>query len=83
MMGGKALSTPLPSYVKLNLQDYPKSDDDKALMANIAYSFVIGSLTYAMIVKTQIKRREPAHSRGSCTLAETQWGGGLSLCEIN
>ena len=40
MTGGKSLSTPLPSYVKLNLQDCPKSDDDKALMAKVPYSLL-------------------------------------------
>ena len=49
MKGGKALSTPLPSYVKLSSQDSPKIDDEKAQTAHISYSCVVGSLMYAMI----------------------------------
>ena len=49
MKGGKALSTPLPSYVKLSLQGSPKFDDGKAKMAQVPYSSIIGSLMYAMI----------------------------------
>ena len=47
--GGKALSTPLPPYVKLCLNDCPKIDVEKAKMAKVLYSFAIGSLMYAMI----------------------------------
>ena len=49
MERGKALSTPLPPYVKLSKNDCPMSDDEKAEMAKIPYSFVVGSLMYAMI----------------------------------
>ncbi|MCO5555992.1 hypothetical protein L7F22_009536 [Adiantum nelumboides] len=49
MEGGKALSAPLPSYVKLNLSDCPKSDEKKVEMTKVPYSSVIGSLMYAMI----------------------------------
>ena len=38
MEGGKALSTPLPSYVKLSLNDSPKSDAEKVEMAKVPYS---------------------------------------------
>ena len=49
MEGGKALSTPLPPYVKLCLNGYPKTDAEKAEMAKVPYSSAVGSLMYAMI----------------------------------
>ena len=49
MERGKALSTPLPPYVKLSQNDCPKSDEEKVDMAKVPYSFVVGSLMYAMI----------------------------------
>ena len=49
MEGGKTMSIPLASYVKLCLNDCPKSDANKAEMAKVPYSSVIGSLMYAMI----------------------------------
>ena len=47
--GGKALSTPLPPYVKLCLNDCPKTDAEKAEMVKVPYSCAVGSLMYAMI----------------------------------
>ena len=49
MEKGKALSSPLPSYVKLSLGDYPKLDAEKSEIAKVPYSFVVGSLIYAKI----------------------------------
>ena len=49
MERGKALSTPLPPYMKLCLNDCPKSDAEKAEMAKVPYSSAVGSLMYAMI----------------------------------
>ena len=49
MEGGKALSTPRPSYVKVILNDSPKLDAKKAEMAKVPYSSAVGSLMYAMI----------------------------------
>ena len=49
MERGKALSTPLPPYVKLCLNDCPKIDVEKAEMAKVPYSSTVGSLMYAMI----------------------------------
>ena len=46
---GKALSCPLPSYVKLSKHDCPVSDEDKAEMDKLPYASVVGSLMYAMI----------------------------------
>ena len=54
MERGKALSTPLPPYVKLCLNDCPKTDAEKAEMAKVPYSSTVGSLMYAMICKDQI-----------------------------
>ena len=49
MEGGKAISTPLPPYVKLNAKDSLKSDVEKAEMAKVPYASCVGSLMYAMI----------------------------------
>jgi len=49
MENGKALSTPLPPYVKLSLNDCPKYDAEKAEIAKVPYSSRVGSLMYAMI----------------------------------
>ena len=49
MERGKALSAPLHPYVKLCLNDCPKSDVEKVEMAKVPYSSAVGSLMYAMI----------------------------------
>ena len=49
MEQGKALSALLPSYVKLSLNDCPKSDVEKVEMAKVPYTSAVGSLMYAMI----------------------------------
>ncbi len=49
MERGKALSNPLPPYVKLSKNDFPMSDEEKAKMKKIPYSIVVWSLMYAMI----------------------------------
>ena len=46
---GKALSAPLPPYVKLCLNDCPKSDVEKDETKKVPYSSTVGSLMYAMI----------------------------------
>ena len=46
---GKALSCPLPSYVKLSKHDCPMCDEDKAEMNKLPYASAVGSLMYAMI----------------------------------
>lgn len=46
MERGKRFSAPLPPYVKLCLNECPKSDVEKAEMAKVPYS---SSLMYAMI----------------------------------
>ena len=49
MEGGKAVSTPLPPYVKLSHTDSPKSDEERAMMAKVACASAVGSLMYVMI----------------------------------
>ena len=49
MIGGKALMTPLSSYVKLSKLDCPQSDEERAQMDKLPYAFDCGSLMYAMI----------------------------------
>ena len=49
MEGGKALMTPLPSYVKLSKLDCPQSNEEKDEMDKLPYAFACGSLMYAMI----------------------------------
>ncbi|MCO5575630.1 hypothetical protein L7F22_029432 [Adiantum nelumboides] len=46
---GKALSVPLPSYVKLSKQDCPEFEEQKATMEKIPCASAMGSLMYAMI----------------------------------
>ena len=49
MKGGKTVSIPLASDLKLCLSDCPKSDADKAEMTKVPYLSAVGSLMYAMI----------------------------------
>ena len=49
MEGGKAISTPLPPYVKLNAKDSLTSDVEKDEMTKVPYASCVGSLMYAMI----------------------------------
>ena len=49
MEGWKAISTPLPPYVKFNAKHSLKYDVEKAEMAKIWYASCVGSLMYAMI----------------------------------
>ena len=49
MEGGKAISTPLPPYVKLSAKDSLKSNVEKAEMAKVPYASCVGNLMYAMI----------------------------------
>ena len=47
--GGKTVSTSLPSYVKLCIDNSPKSIIEKAQMAKVPYLSAVGNLMYAMI----------------------------------
>ena len=49
MEGEKAISTPLLPYEKLSWVDNPKLDEERAMMANIPYASMVGSLMYGMI----------------------------------
>ena len=49
MVRGKALSTPLPPYVKLSHKDSRKLDGNKVEMDKIPYASTVGSLMYDMI----------------------------------
>ena len=49
MQKGKALSTPLPAYLKLSKDDCPKLVEEKTTMAKIPYALACGSLMYATI----------------------------------
>ena len=49
MQGGKSVSTPLPSYLKISKDNSPKSDAKKAEMAKVPYLSTVGSLMYAMV----------------------------------
>lgn len=53
MEKGKALSTPLPPYLKLSQEDNPQSDDERAQMAKVPYASACGSLMYAMVATTR------------------------------
>ncbi|MCO5551645.1 hypothetical protein L7F22_005149 [Adiantum nelumboides] len=46
---GKALSVPLPSYVKISKQDFTESEEQKVEMEKIPYASTVGSLMYATI----------------------------------
>ncbi|MCO5598957.1 hypothetical protein L7F22_053056 [Adiantum nelumboides] len=60
MQKGKALSTPLPAYLKLSKNNCPKFVEEKAAMAKIPYASAYGSLRYAMVAT----RLDIAHAVG-------------------
>ena len=64
MEGGKAISTPLPPYVKLSAKDSLKSDMEKAEMSKVPYASCVDSLMYAMIATTYSSRH--CICSGSC-----------------
>ena len=49
MHKAKSISTPLAGHFKLCMKQSPISEKEKAEMLNVPYSFVVGSLMYAMI----------------------------------
>ncbi|MCO5552352.1 hypothetical protein L7F22_005863 [Adiantum nelumboides] len=49
MQGGKALSTPIQAFLKLNKEDAPKSDVERVKLDKVPYSSAVGSLMYAMV----------------------------------
>ena len=77
MEGGKALSTPLPSYVKLSLNDSPKSDAEKA---KVPYSSAVGSLMYAMIcTRSDIAYAVGVVSRYMSNPSKKHWEAAKSI----
>ena len=60
MEGGKALSMPLPSYVKFSANDCPKSNEKSTVMAKVPYASPCVSLMYAMVAT----RLDIAHAVG-------------------
>ena len=46
MQKGKALTTPLPTYLKLSKDDCPKLIEEKATMAKIPYASACGSVMH-------------------------------------
>ncbi|MCO5601983.1 hypothetical protein L7F22_056110 [Adiantum nelumboides] len=60
MQKGKALSTPLSTYLKLSKDDCPRYIEKKAKMAKIPYASACGSLMYAMVAT----RPDIAHAVG-------------------
>jgi ATP-binding cassette subfamily B (MDR/TAP) protein 1 len=51
MENAKALSSPLPTYVKLSTYDCPTSDEDKEFMSKVPYQSTVGSLMYELILR--------------------------------
>ncbi|MCO5563294.1 hypothetical protein L7F22_016933 [Adiantum nelumboides] len=51
MQKEKALSTPLPAYLKLSKNNCLKSVEEKIEMAKIPYASACGSFMYAMVAK--------------------------------
>ena len=45
----KAISTPLPSHLKLTKEVCPKTQEEEDKMSNVHYALAIGSLMYAMV----------------------------------
>ena len=68
MEGGKTVSVPLASYLKICQNDCPKSDAEKDEMAKVPYLSAIGSLMYAMIVRDQILLMQWEWSVGTCQI---------------
>ncbi|GKB48727.1 hypothetical protein Tco_0899480 [Tanacetum coccineum] len=60
MKNENPVSTPLAGHFKLSKKDGPTTEKEKARMANVRYSFVVGSLMYAMVCT----RHDIAHAVG-------------------
>jgi hypothetical protein len=60
MKHAKLVSTPLGGHFKLSKISCPSSNKEKENMASIPYSFVVGSLMYAMVCT----RLDIAHAVG-------------------
>jgi ATP-binding cassette subfamily B (MDR/TAP) protein 1 len=60
MENAKAVSTPLPSHLKLSKEMCPKTQEEEAKMSKVPYSSAVGSLMYAMVCT----RPDIAHAVG-------------------
>ena len=49
MKNSKPFSTPLARHFKLSSKDCPSNEYEKEEIQKISYSFVVGSLMYAMV----------------------------------
>nr|KYP65207.1 Retrovirus-related Pol polyprotein from transposon TNT 1-94 [Cajanus cajan] len=49
MQDAKIVSTPLGAHFNLTKEHSPKTDEDKAIMVKVPYTYVVGSLMYAMV----------------------------------
>ena len=49
MENAKAVSTPLPSHVKLTKDMCPKTQEEEEKMSKVPYASAVGSLMYAMV----------------------------------
>ena len=49
MENAKAISTPLPSHLKLTKEMHPKKQEEEDKMSKAPYDLAIGSLMYAMV----------------------------------
>ena len=60
MENAKAISTPLPSHLKLTKEMCPKTQEEEHKMSKLSYTSAIGSLMYAMVCT----RLDIAHALG-------------------
>ena len=49
MENAKAVSTPLPSHLKLTKEMCPKTQEEEDKMSKVPYALAIGSLIYALV----------------------------------
>ena len=49
MENAKAISTPLPSHLKLTNEMCPKTQEEEDKMSKVPYASAIGSLMYVMV----------------------------------
>jgi len=49
MENAKAVSTPLPSHLKLTKNMCPKTQEEEEKMSKVPYASVVGSLMYTMV----------------------------------
>ena len=49
MKKAKSAVAPMESNLKLSLVDAPETEEDKQYMSTVPYTYVVGSLMYAMV----------------------------------